>query len=148
MVMTKPVPQVRELDRRDINSLLARHHLGRLVYERGGNIDVRPVHYTFSGGRIYGRSFDGAKFEELERLAAPVVFQIDEAESLFRWRSVVARGRLQVITPDSSPESEWNAAIAALRSLYRSALAGGNAEPDASVIFCIEVEDVAGRAMN
>jgi hypothetical protein len=77
-----------------------------------------PVDYTFSGGRIYGRSCGGAKFEEFERLPAPVVLQIDEAESLFRLRSVVARGRLQVITPDGS------------------------------AIFRIEVEDVSSRAMN
>jgi nitroimidazol reductase NimA-like FMN-containing flavoprotein (pyridoxamine 5'-phosphate oxidase superfamily) len=147
-VTTKPEAQVRELDRSDINALLARHHLGRLVYDWSGKIDVRPVHYTFSGGRIYGRTSLGSKFEGLESLPAPVVLQIDEAESLFRWRSVIARGNLQVITPDASPTSEWSTAISALRSLYRSAFTQGDAVPDRSVVFRIEVEDVTGRAMN
>jgi len=147
MITKQPAVQVKELDRVDIDALLARHHVGRLVFAWGGRIDVRPVHYVYSDGAIYGRTSHGAKFEDLDTLPAPVAFEIDEVISLFRWRSVIAHGELRVVSPDGRNPAEWDAAIAALRTLYRNAFSEGDPVPNRSVVFRISIAELTGRAM-
>jgi uncharacterized protein len=146
-MMTKPRTDVRELERVDIDALLARHHVGRLIYGWGGRVDVRPVHYVYEAGTIYGRTSHGAKFIDLDALPAEVVFEIDEVESLFRWRSVIVRGSLSTVTPDPAPDSEWARAVAVLRGLYRGAFAAEDPVPDRTVLFRIRIDEATGRAM-
>lgn len=70
-------------------------------------MDIQPVHYVYSDGWIYGRTSYGAKYEALGETAHgwwPVVFEVDEVEDLFHWRSVLRR----------TPEREgWERALEA-----------------------------------
>jgi len=146
-MITKRRSNFRELERSDIDALLARHHVGRLIYGWGGRVDVRPVHYVYEGGTIYGRTSHGAKFIDLESLPAEVVFEIDEVESLFHWRSVIIRGNLSLVTPDVLPGSEWDRAVGVLRGLYRGAFSAEDPVPDRTVLFRISIDEATGRAM-
>ena len=40
-------PAFRELSREECEELLARHHLGRLAYARGRELEIEPLHYVY-----------------------------------------------------------------------------------------------------
>jgi uncharacterized protein len=147
-MITQPRLKIHELDRIDIDALLARHHVGRLIFGWGGRIDVRPVHYVYANGIIYGRTSHGAKFIDVEELPAAVVFEIDEVESLFRWRSVIVRGEFSLVTLNPAEGSEWREAVAILKTLYRGAFATEDPVPDRTVVFRITIDEATGRGMS
>lgn len=143
---TSLMPQVRELDQRDVKSILVRNYVGRLAFGAHDRIEIRPIHYVYSDGRIYGRTSYGAKFERFEILPAPVAFEVDEVESMFRWRSVIAHGTLTVLTPDADAR-EWGEAVQLLRRLVRAAFTDDDPVPQRSLVFRITLDEVSGRAM-
>ena len=139
-------PRVRELDRSDIQSILARNYIGRLAYAHENRVGIQPVAYVYSEGWIYGRTSPGEKLEAVEASWAPVAFQVDEVESLFRWRSVVVRGGLYVISREDEPE-EWERAVRLLRTLVQETLTDDDPVPHRSVVFRIAAAEATGRAM-
>ena len=138
------VPRVRELDQRQMESILTRHNIGRMIYVAGGRIEVRPVHFVYSQGAILGRTSPSERFGADVH---DVVFEIDEAHDLFSWRSVIVRGRLSLLRPsDSEPEdSAPLAAITALRSLVPGAFTERDPTPERAVIFHIDPVEITGR---
>ena len=139
-------PRIRHLDRRQIEFLLARNHLGRLVYVAEERIEVRPVHYVYAQGAILGRT------SAIERIAGArtppeVAFEIDEADSLFRWRSVIVRGPFAILHErDSSGEdTSYRAALDAIRSLMPGAFTERDPTPERGMIFRIEPREITGR---
>lgn len=150
MAESENAPRIRELDRAEIEAILARNHVGRIGYARENRIEIQPVHYVFSDGWIYGRTSYGAKYEALGETAYrwwPVVFEVDEVEALFRWRSVLVRGGFYVIHPDG-PEWEretWEKAVELLRTLLPETLREGDPVPFRTVVFRIAVQEATGR---
>lgn len=142
----RTAPDFRELDENDIRALLARNHVGRLAFAWGGEIDLRPLHYVFSNGRIYGRTSPGAKFTQIQELPARVVFEVDEIEAVFRWRSVIIRGRFEVLSPDGPESDEWGNAVELLRRVIKKTFARGDPVPDRNIIFRISVDEATGRS--
>jgi uncharacterized protein len=148
IVTSRPTPQVRELDRRDINSILTRNFVGRLAYAWGDRIDIRPIHYVYADGVIYGRTSYGAKFEQLkEPLPAAAAFEVDEVDSIFEWRSVIVRGQFAILTPDGAGREAWGRATDALRKLVRQAFTDEDPLPHRTLVFQITPDEVTGRAM-
>lgn len=141
-------PRVRELDRSDIDSILTRNAVGRLAFGWGGRVDIRPIHYIYSEGRIYGRTSYGDKFEAVKiPLPAAVAFEVDEIETLWCWRSVIVHGDFRVLTPDGAGREEWNHATELLRRLVQQTFMSDDPFPDRNLIFRIEIGEVTGRAM-
>lgn len=143
-------PQFRELDRSEIESILLRNHVGRIGYARGKLFEIQPVHYVFSDGWIYGRTSYGAKYEALGETAYgwwPVVFEVDEVEDLFHWRSVLVRGGFFVLDRDGTPPEReaWATALALLRTLMPETLQAGDPVPFRTVLFRIAVQEATGR---
>jgi hypothetical protein len=143
-------PQIRELDRAEIETILARNHVGRIGYARENRIDIRPVHYVFSDGWIFGRTSYGEKFEALGETAHqwwPVVFEVDEVEGLFRWRCVLVHGGFHVIPHDGTPSERqaWTKAVELLRTLIPDTLRDGDPVPFRTVLFRIAAQVVSGR---
>lgn len=142
--------QIREMERSRIDELLARNNVGRIGYARGNHMDIQPVHYVYSDGWIYGRTSVGSKYRALGTTAYrwwPVVFEVDEVEDLFHWRSVVVRGGFYVIAPeDSKQEREtWERALQLLRSLVPETLTEADPLPERTILFRIAVQEVTGR---
>jgi hypothetical protein len=143
-------PVFRELDRAEIETILSRNHVGRLGYARRNRIDIEPVHYVFADGWIYGRTSHGAKYDALAQTAHqwwPVVFEVDEVEDMFRWRSVLVHGGFYVIPQDGTPPEReaWTTALELLRTLVPGTLREGDPVPFRSVLFRIAVQEVSGR---
>lgn len=143
-------PRVRELDRAEIDAILARNHVGRIGYSRQNRVDIRPVHYVYADNWIYGRTSYGSKHETLAETAHewwPVVFEVDEVEDLFRWRSVLVYGGFYVLRAgESAPEREaWEQALELLRTLVPEALRPGDPTPGLTILFRIAVQEATGR---
>ena len=141
---------IRALDREEIDAILARNHVGRIGFARGGRMDIQPVHYVFSDGWIYGRTSYGSKYVALGETAYgwwPVVFQVDEVEDLFRWRSVLAQGGFYILSGERGEADLdiWEQAPALLRTLVPETLAENDPVPFRTVLFRIAVQEASGR---
>lgn len=144
-------PLIRELNREEIDVVLARNNVGRVAFAHDNRIDIHPVHYVYSQGWIYGRtSAHGQKdvtFSDTAYRWRPVAFEVDEVEELFKWRSVVVRGGFYLLRRDGSPPEReaWEQAVAAMRTLIPETLREGDPVPLRTLFFRIAVQDVTGR---
>jgi uncharacterized protein len=145
-MMTPGRPEVFELDARDVRAILARNHVGRLAFTWGGEVEIRPLHYVLADSVLYGRTSHGAKFVNLETLPTRIAFEVDEIESVFRWKSVLVRGTFSVLFPDGTARDEWAFAVARLRTLVRDTFDADDPVPERSVVFRIEIDEATGRA--
>jgi nitroimidazol reductase NimA-like FMN-containing flavoprotein (pyridoxamine 5'-phosphate oxidase superfamily) len=143
-------PEIRELNETEIETILLRNHIGRVGFSRENRMEIQPVHYVYSEGWIYGRTSFGAKYDALGDTAYhwwPVVFEVDEVEALFSWRSVMVHGGFYVITPESSGSEReaWDRALALLRGLIPETLQEGDPAPFRTVLFRIAAQEMSGR---
>ncbi|MEW5931009.1 MAG: pyridoxamine 5'-phosphate oxidase family protein [Gemmatimonadota bacterium] len=144
---TNATPRIRTLDRAECDAVLARNHVGRIAYARGNRIDIQPVHYVYHEGWIYGRTRHGALLETTGETWWPVAFEVDEAEELFRWRSVVVHGGFYTVPPDGAEDQqrEWEQAVALLRGLLPETFTPDDPVAFRQVLFRIAAQDVSGR---
>ncbi len=146
MAEQRDVPLFRELDRAGIEAILARNHVGRIGYARDNHVVIEPVHYVFDDGWIYGRTSEGEKYEALGATAYqwwPVVFEVDEVEDMFRWRSVLVHGGFYVV-----PRAEtavWEHAVELLRRLVPDTFGPDDPVAFRTVVFRIAVREATGR---
>ena len=140
-------PTFRSLERREIDAILARNHVGRLAYMLGGKVDIEPIHYVFAEGTLYGRTAPGTKLNALER-DYWVAVEVDEVDALFDWRSVVVHGGFHRIPPDQPGTQQvlWQRAVELLRGLIPEALTSADPTPQRTVLFRIPVQQAEGRA--
>ncbi len=143
--------RIHALGRDECEQILARNHIGRLAHTHGKRVDVKPVHYVYAEGWIYGRG----PFAEVYGLVArngyqwqPVAFEVEEIDDLFNWRYVVVQGGFYVIDRERSfAEAQiWQHAVELLRSLEPDALRANDLAPDRTVLCRIAVQDVSGEA--
>jgi uncharacterized protein len=139
-------PQIRELDQRDINSVLARNLFGRLAWLRDGRIDVLPIRYVYADGSIYGRTTAGGKLLAMNPHGTPVAFEVDEVQSTRQWRSVLVHGTFVVAEPEMGRE-EYLRALGTVRRMDHLALRDEDPTPERRALFRILIQDATGRAM-
>jgi nitroimidazol reductase NimA-like FMN-containing flavoprotein (pyridoxamine 5'-phosphate oxidase superfamily) len=138
--------QIRELDQQDISALLARNLIGRLAWLRGDRIDILPIRYFHRAGSIYGRTRPGGKLDDMDPAGTPVSFQVDEVQSLRRWRSVLIHGTLLISSADQERE-DWLTGLGAIRRLDPTALREEDQWPERTQIFRIIIQSSTGRSM-
>jgi nitroimidazol reductase NimA-like FMN-containing flavoprotein (pyridoxamine 5'-phosphate oxidase superfamily) len=143
-------PHIRELDRAEIDAILARNHVGRMAYDRRGRIEIEPIHYVFADGSLYLRTSHGEKYRTMEQSfysILPVAFEVDEVEELFRWRSVVVHGSAYLVPHprEGGDPADWSSAVAQLRKLHPAALTGSDPVPNRNLLFRISVQEATGR---
>jgi nitroimidazol reductase NimA-like FMN-containing flavoprotein (pyridoxamine 5'-phosphate oxidase superfamily) len=128
-------------------AILARNHVGRIAYSRGNFMDIEPVHYVYADGWLYGRTSEGTKLRTTGYSWHPVVFEVDEVEDLFRWRSVVVHGGFYTI-PSGGADwevEEWKKGVELLRTLIPDTFLAGDPVAFRTVMFRIAVQEVSGR---
>lgn len=144
--MTQPnPPQIRKLDHDECVAILARNHVGRIAYAAHGRVDIEPLHYVYHDGWLYGRTSHGAKLEATGSTWAPVAFEVDEAEEIFRWRSVVVHGGFYTVADDDAHGSEWRRGVELLRTLIPDTFTGGDPVAFRTTVFRMAVQEVTGR---
>jgi nitroimidazol reductase NimA-like FMN-containing flavoprotein (pyridoxamine 5'-phosphate oxidase superfamily) len=143
-------PSIRELERPEMDAILARNHVGRMAYERRGRIEIEPIHYVFAEGWLYLRTSQGDKYRTMAQSFSsivPVAFEVDEVEELFRWRSVVVHGNAYLVPHprDGGDPADWSSAVTQLRKLHPAALTGSDPVPSRNLVFRIAVQEATGR---
>ena len=93
-------PETTALDGAHCWQMLEREGIGRLAVSTDDGVDIFPMNYLSSHGRIYFRSAPGTKILELTEHPR-VAFEVDGRTMLARW-SVVVRGTVRRLA--SEPE--------------------------------------------
>ena len=75
-----PVPDIRDLSAREAEALLRRNRIGRLAYTYRNKVDIRPLHYAWRRGWLFGRTSPGDKLMKLT-YNQWVAFEIDEIDN-------------------------------------------------------------------
>src|SRR6266513_1698828 len=110
-------PRVHTLTRRQMEFVLSRNHVGRVAFLSDYGIEIRPIHYAYYAGALYGRT--ALETKGVTWLLRPdVVVEVDEVEALFDWRSVLVRGRVSLLheVAGSDERTAYWAAVDAIRT--------------------------------
>ncbi|WP_343557455.1 pyridoxamine 5'-phosphate oxidase family protein [Sphingobacterium sp.] len=83
-----------ELSKREIITLLETQFIGRIGCHVNGETYIVPVNYVYQNNSIYVQSGEGKKIEML-RANSRVCFQVDEIDSMFKWKSVILWGNFE-----------------------------------------------------
>lgn len=92
---------IKELTRVEIETILSRNHVGRVAFSFRDRVDIRPIHYVYKNGWIYGCTSKGGKLETIAHNMW-VAFEVDEVAGTFDWRSIVIRGAFYIMSPIGS----------------------------------------------
>jgi nitroimidazol reductase NimA-like FMN-containing flavoprotein (pyridoxamine 5'-phosphate oxidase superfamily) len=139
-------PRIRDLRGKDLAFVLERNHVGRIAFMGDGRIELVPIHYVYVDGALVGRTAVGTKY--LSWLTRDqVVFEVDESDGVFDWRSVVVRGSVTFLRArgTEAERAAYSRAVQALRSLVPDALTERDPTPYRSVVFAITPLSMTGR---
>jgi nitroimidazol reductase NimA-like FMN-containing flavoprotein (pyridoxamine 5'-phosphate oxidase superfamily) len=138
---------IRELTADEMHALLSRNHVGRIAFSFHDQVDIRPIHYAYSDGWLYGRTSPSGKLETL-RHNQWVAFEVDEVRGPFDWQSVVAHGSFYRLTEDAAPHQRElrEEALKVLRSFAPDTLRVTDPVPFRTELFAIAIDHLTGRA--
>ena len=139
-------PRIRELKPRECAAVLARNHVGRIAFMANSRVEVLPVHYVYVDGAIVGRTSAGTKY--LSWLVRDeVVFEVDESDDLFDWRSVIVRGAVSILRPrgGDAERAAYHDAVAAFRTLIPGAFTERDPTPYRWAVFAVASLSITGR---
>ena len=142
--MTDRVPYIRELHREECVEILARNRVGRIAYSLHDRVDIEPIHYVLDNDFLYLRTAQGSKVAHLKHNPW-VAFEVDEVDALFRWRSVVVRGTVQIVSDEVSDEESLTHAVEVLRRLIPEAFTEDDPVGYRDVILRVSLTEVTGR---
>ena len=130
----------------ECRAVLSRNYVGRLAFMRENRVDIQPIGYVAAEAWLFMRSADGAKLEALAH-SPYVAFEVDEIESAFEWRSVVARGTIYMMTDGGThvDQALFDRAVDALRSAQPAALGGDDPTPFRRTVYGLHVDSLTGR---
>jgi nitroimidazol reductase NimA-like FMN-containing flavoprotein (pyridoxamine 5'-phosphate oxidase superfamily) len=129
---------IHELHPDEIESVLHRHHVGRLACVLAGEPYLVPITYSYQDRFIYGHTLPGQKLDAM-RAESRVSFEVDERWETDTWRSVVVRGVFEELTT----ESDRDVALAALHGAFPDA----SRSMEGGVFFRIRPTAATGRAV-
>ena len=87
----------KNLDSKDIESVISENIIGRLGCHADGETYVVPISYAYDGDYLYARSFDGLKISMM-RKNPEVCFQMDTMKDMADWKSVIIWGTFEELT--------------------------------------------------
>lgn len=94
--MDSDSPIIKNLEMSECLEVLGQNYIGRLAYISGKTPHINPITYFHDAEEksILSYSSPGHKIEAMERYGE-VAFQVDEIESIQKWRSVLLQGRFE-----------------------------------------------------
>ncbi|MDB4887395.1 MAG: Pyridoxamine 5-phosphate oxidase-related protein [Gemmatimonadetes bacterium] len=137
-------PQIRTLDEEEARAFLARCHVGRIAFSFHDRVDIEPLHYVFDGEWIFARTSLGSKVATLAHRPW-CAFEADEAEGVFSWTSVVARGSVHLLDPEGGSVDTYARALAAVRGIVPETFSTSDPAPHRTQLLGIYVQEITGR---
>lgn len=138
---------IRHLTRAEMETMLRRHHVGRIAFRDERRVDIEPISYVYEDGALYGRAAPGTRMNALA--GQPwVAFEIDEIRGPFDWESVVVKGTVYLVEPvQAMPMREhYEKALQVIRSVMPDALTDHDAAPSRTILFRIQIDEMQGRS--
>jgi len=86
-----------QLNKKQIEALLTQQVTGRLACHHDGETYIVPINYVYKDGVIYTHSGPGKKIEMM-RKNPNICFEVEEIDSIFQWRCIIAWGAFEEIT--------------------------------------------------
>lgn len=144
--MTARRPRFFELTSAESRRVLARNHVGRLAFQRRGQMDIEPLGYVATKHWIYLRSAYGSKLAAVSR-APFVAFEVDEVRGPFDWRSVVVSGTIYMLPSDGSPLEQrgYRRAVRLFRAVMPEAFTPDDPVPEREHVYGLNVQRITGR---
>ena len=141
------VPEFRDMPAKETEALLRRNHVGRIGYSFRDSVDIRPIHYVWRKGWLFGRTSPGDKLITL-RHNQWVAFEVDEISGPFDWASVIVRGTFYRLEPEGSVYDArlYKRALRAIREQAPHALRTNDPVAFRSELFGITIDSATGRA--
>ena len=140
-------PIFRDLTDREIEALLSRNHVGRIAFSFHDLVDIRPIHYVYHDGWLYGRTSRSDKLVTL-RHNQWVAFEIDEVKGMFDWMSVVVHGTFYRLDSEGvdHDHSLYERAVRSLRELTPEMLTDRDPLPFRTEVFAVHIDSRTGRS--
>lgn len=85
-----------KLNESQVEALLKGQAIGRIACHAQGKTYLVPINYVYKDGYIYGHSGVGKKIQMM-RENPEICFEVEEIQSVFRWQTVIAKGRYEEI---------------------------------------------------
>ena len=126
-------------------ALVARNNVGRFAYSFRDRVDIRPLHYVYDAGWIFGRTSVGSKLTMLAHQPW-CAFEVDEVRGVLDWDSVVGHGHFEILDPETGSPDRYARALELLERLVPGTLAPEDPAPARSILFGIYLADIAGRS--
>jgi nitroimidazol reductase NimA-like FMN-containing flavoprotein (pyridoxamine 5'-phosphate oxidase superfamily) len=141
------IPTFRDLTPAEVDQLLARQHVGRIAFTFHDRVGIEPIGYVYEKNRIYMRTSPGSKLATIAHHPW-VVFEVDEVDGPFDWRSVVVRGTAAVLREEGSDSDRksYSHALEVLRRTLPGTLDEGDPVPFRTAILVIYGDEVTGKA--
>ena len=140
-------PHFRDLSREETIAVLTRNEVGRLAYSFHDSVDIRPIHYVYDDGWLFGRTSPGDKLITLEPNQW-IVFEVDEIEGPLDWVSVIARGSFYRTTPEGSEAQVkfYKRAVSRIKKRDAKAFTKNDTTNFRTEVFAISIDSVSGKA--
>jgi hypothetical protein len=144
---TAATPRFRDLSKKQIDSFLKGNHVGRIAFSFHDVVDIRPIHYVYEDGWLFGRTSPSDKLVTL-RHHQWVAFEVDEVSGPFDWKSVVAHGTFYRLEAKGSKSDVrlYERGLRSVRTLSPNALTDRDPVPFRTELFGIAVDSMTGRS--
>ncbi len=140
-------PTFRDMSKAEAEALLRRNFVGRIAYAFKDSVDIRPMHYVWRKGWLFGRTSTGDKLVTL-RHNQWVALEVDEISGPLDWQSVIVRGSFYRLSAEGSiyDVKLYRRAIRAIREAAPAAFRQNDPVPFRSEIFGISIDKLTGRS--
>lgn len=124
--------------------LLRECRIGRLGCIDKGEPYVVPINYLFDDGSIYSHSLPGRKIDAL-RAYPRACLQVDQIETDFNWRSVIAHGTFEEIRVPTERRTVLGKLLVRFPLLtpVEAVMAQDASAPD-TIVFRLRVDRITG----
>lgn len=143
----RDVPLFKTLTPEECEAILSRNNVGRIAFTLHDRVNIVPIHYVYVNDWVYGRTSAAGKLRDILRNRR-IVFEVDEHRELFEWHSVIVRGPLYLIQPDSTQRTRsiYRTGVSVIRRLLPDAFTAADSVPFRDQLFRIRAVEVSGRA--
>jgi nitroimidazol reductase NimA-like FMN-containing flavoprotein (pyridoxamine 5'-phosphate oxidase superfamily) len=143
----KVEPVFRDLSQAESEALLERNSVGRVAFSFQDLVDIRPIHYVFADGWLFGRTSAGDKLVTL-RHNQWVAFEVDEIAGPLDWLSVVVRGSFYRLLNEGNVHDKklYDRALAAVRTLSPHALTDRDPLAFRTEVFGVSIDSITGKS--
>lgn len=137
-----------ELNKREIIDLLESQFIGRLGCHVDGETYIVPINYVYQNNAVYAHSGDGKKIEML-RANPKVCFQVDQIDTMFKWKSVILWGTFEELKDEERQQAMQGLILRIMPKTDDPAREPSHAiNPslqDSLIVYRINIKEATGR---